>query len=114
MLFYLHFGIFYLFSSFFTTLFQKGLTLNLHTFKLSSLINIFEDKIMTFQIADSELKMGLEKKNIYSIPSHGKDGADLVLVEALIKYLFSTDLFKFPGKIYIASYNTHTHTPSLS
>lgn len=46
---------------------------------------------------------GLERKNIYSIPSFGKDGADLVLIETLIKYLFSKDLSKFPGKIYIAS-----------
>ena len=46
---------------------------------------------------------GLEKNNIYSIPSYGKDGADLVLVETLITYLFSNDLEKYAGKIYIAS-----------
>ena len=46
---------------------------------------------------------GLEKNNIYSIPSYGKDGADLVLVETLITYLFSNDLEKYTGKIYIAS-----------
>ena len=46
---------------------------------------------------------GLEKNNIYSIPSYGKDGADLVLVETLITYLFSNDLEKYSGKIYIAS-----------
>ena len=46
---------------------------------------------------------GLEKNNIYSLPSYGKDGADLVLVETLITYLFSNDLEKYAGKIYIAS-----------
>tara|TARA_Y100000741_G_scaffold357108_1_gene334598 strand:+ start:144 stop:974 length:831 start_codon:yes stop_codon:yes gene_type:complete len=46
---------------------------------------------------------GLEKNNIYSIPSYGEDGADLVLVETLITYLFSNDLEKYEGKIYIAS-----------
>ena len=46
---------------------------------------------------------GLEKNNIYSIPSYGKDGADLVLVETLITYLFSNDLENYAGKIYIAS-----------
>ena len=54
---------------------------------------------------------GLEKNNIYSIPSYGKDGADLVLVETLITYLFSNDLEKYAGKIYIASSDKKFVTP---
>jgi len=78
---------------------------------ISQYLEIYNDKNSLFIIsagrnfiASSFYKYkGLEKNNIYSLPSHGKDGADLVLIETLIKYLFSTDLVKFPGKIYIAS-----------
>ena len=94
----------------FKTNFVKRYVRELNSF-ISQYLDIYNDENSLFIISAGRNFIassfyqykGLEKKNIYSIPSYGKDGADLVLVEALIKYLFSTDLFKFPGKIYIAS-----------
>ena len=94
----------------FKTNFVKRYVRELNSF-ISQYLDIYNDENSLFIISAGRNFIassfyqykGLEKKNIYSIPSYGKDGADLVLVEALIKYLFSTDLLKFPGKIYIAS-----------
>ena len=94
----------------FKTNFVKRYVRELNSF-ISQYLDIYNDENSLFIISAGRNFIassfyqykGLEKKNIYSIPSYGKDGADLVLVEALIKYLFSTDLVKFPGKIYIAS-----------
>ncbi len=94
----------------FKTNFVKRYVRELNSF-ISQYLDIYNDENSLFIISAGRNFIassfyqykGLEKKNIYSIPSYGKDGADLVLVEALIKYLFSTDLIKFPGKIYIAS-----------
>ena len=94
----------------FKTNFVKRYVRELNNF-ISQYLGIYNDENSLFIISAGRNFIassfyqykGLEKKNIYSISSHGKDGADLVLVEALIKYLFSTDSFKFPGKIYIAS-----------
>ena len=94
----------------FKTNFVKRYVRELNSF-ISQYLDIYNDENSLFIISAGRNFIassfyqykGLEKKNIYSIPSHGKDGADLVLVEALIKYLFSTDSFKFPEKIYIAS-----------
>jgi hypothetical protein len=46
---------------------------------------------------------GLEKNQIYSIPSFGKEGSDLVLIDALVTYLFDKKQSKYNGRIYIAS-----------
>ena len=94
----------------FKTNFVKRYVRELNSF-ISQYLDIYNDENSLFIISAGRNFIassfyqykGIEKKNIYSIPSYGKDGADLVLVEALIKYLFSTDLVKFPGKIYIAS-----------
>ena len=94
----------------FKTNFVKRYVRELNSF-ISQYLDIYDDENSLFIISAGRdfiassfyQYKGLEKKNIYSISSYGKDGADLVLVEALIKYLFSTDLIKFPGKIYIAS-----------
>jgi len=46
---------------------------------------------------------GLEKNNIYAIPSFGKEGSDLVLIDTLISYLFGKNKSEYTGRIYIAS-----------
>ena len=94
----------------FKTNFVKRYVRELNSF-ISQYLDIYNDENSLFIIsagrnfiASSFFQYkGLEKNNIYSIPSYGKDGADLVLVETLITYLFSNDLEKYAGKIYIAS-----------
>lgn len=53
--------------------------------------------------SSSFLYKGLEKKHVYAIPSYGKEGSDLVLIDALISYLFDKNKSVYTGRIYIAS-----------
>lgn len=94
----------------FKTNFIKRYVNELNKF-ISEYLNVYNDGNSLFIIsternfvASSYFQYkGKEKKHIYAIPSLGKDGADMVLVEALVKYLFTAESEKFKGKIYIAS-----------
>ena len=74
-------------------------------------LKVYDDKKSLFifsahreYVASSSfLYKGLEKNNIYAIPSFGKEGSDLVLIDALISYLFGKNKSEYTGRIYIAS-----------